>query len=112
MGVMGFKKNNKIIKELLDYYDQEFNLNIVNKLESNANITTQFLSEKYGLSRNNAKQIIENINIYPKTFFKIRWTISENGINLPGNGMRSPIHGFLVTGTGTEEIKTAQNIYF
>ncbi|WP_270582801.1 glycosyltransferase family 32 protein [Bacteroides fragilis] len=36
MGGMGFKKNNKIIKELLDYYDQEFNLNIVNKLESNA----------------------------------------------------------------------------
>lgn len=45
MGVMGFKKNNKIIKELLDYYNQEFDLNIVNKLESNANITTQFLSE-------------------------------------------------------------------
>ncbi|UVV55463.1 glycosyl transferase [Bacteroides fragilis] len=65
MGVMGFKKNNKIIKELLDYYDQEFNLNIVNKLESNANITTQILSEKYGLSRNNAKQIIENYKYLP-----------------------------------------------
>ena len=65
MGVMGFKKNNKIIKELLDYYDQEFNLNIVNKLESNAIITTQILSEKYGLSRNNAKQIIENYKYLP-----------------------------------------------
>ena len=82
MGVMGFKKNNKIIKELLDYYDQEFNLNIVNKLESNANITTQFLSEKYGLSRNNAKQIIENINIYPKTFF--------NPMDYFGNWDKSP----------------------
>lgn len=82
MGVMGFKKNNKIIKELLDYYDQEFNLNIVNKLESNANITTQILSEKYGLSRNNAKQIIENINIYPKTFF--------NPMDYFGNWDKSP----------------------
>lgn len=69
MGVMGFHKNNNIIRELLSYYDQPFNLEIISKLESNANVTTAYLAKHYGLSRDNKDQIVENIHIYPKTYF-------------------------------------------
>lgn len=85
MGVMGFHKNNPIIKELLKYYNQPFNLEIVSQLESNANVTTSYLATHYGLTRDNKEQIVGNIHIYPKTFFNPmgyfgNWDKSENTI--------------------------------
>lgn len=85
MGVMGFHKYNPIIKELLEYYNRPFQLNIISQLESNANVTTQYLATHYGLTRDNKEQIIKDIHIYPKTYFNPmdyfgNWDKSENTV--------------------------------
>lgn len=85
MGVMGFHKNNPIIKELLEYYNRPFQLDIISQLESNANVTTSYLASHYGLTRDNKEQIIGDIHIYPKTYFNPmdyfgNWDKSENTI--------------------------------
>lgn len=69
MGVMGFHKEDPIIKEFLKYYTQPFSLDIISKLESNANIMTAYLVNHYGLTRDNKEQIVGNIHVYPKTYF-------------------------------------------
>lgn len=69
MGVMGFPAQHPIIKELLNYYKQDFDPTIIAKSESNAVIATKYLANKYGLLCNNSEQYIKDIHIYPKTFF-------------------------------------------
>lgn len=85
MGVMGFHKSDPIIKELLDYYNQPFRLDIISKLESNANVTTAYLSAHYGLTRDNKEQTVGGIHVYPKTYFNPmdyfgNWDKSKNTI--------------------------------
>lgn len=69
MGVMGVVKGNKLIAELLDYYNQPFSLEVITKSESNAVVATKYMEEKYNLKRDNSKQIIDGIHVYPKTYF-------------------------------------------
>ena len=68
--IVGAKKNNKIIKEILDNYrDRKFILEDGNyNLITVVKYTTNILS-KYGLVGNNKLQRVSGITIYPKTYF-------------------------------------------
>ena len=69
-GIMASEQNNKIIKELLDYYDnRHFVLNDGTlDLTTNTEIITNIFKQK-GLVMNNKKQIIDGFALYPNDYF-------------------------------------------
>lgn len=81
MGVMGFPPKHHLIAELLEYYNQPFSMDIIKKNVSNAVAATNYLVKKYGLKTDNSEQIIENVHIYPRTYF--------NAMDFFGNWDRS-----------------------
>lgn len=69
-GIMGCKKNNKLFKELLDYYD---NRHFIKEdgtfdLSTNTVIITNILLKK-GYKRNNKYQKKNNLTLYPTDYF-------------------------------------------
>lgn len=85
MGLLGFPPQHHVIKEFLYYYSQPFSLNLIDNNISNALITTNYLVEKYNLQSDNSEQIIENIHIYPRTYFNPmdffgNWDRSKNTV--------------------------------
>lgn len=82
MGVMGFPPKHHIIAELLEYYNQPFSMDIITQNTSNVVIVTNYLAEKYRLKTDNSEQLIGDVHIYPRTYFK-QWTFLETGIKLP-----------------------------
>lgn len=81
MGVTGFPPKHHLIAELLEYYNQPFSMDIIRTNVSNAVAATNYLVKRYGLKTNNNEQIIENIHIYPRTYF--------NAMDFFGNWDRS-----------------------
>lgn len=68
-GIMGSEKNNPIIKEFLQCYnDMHFFKGIRYSLIPNVNLFTDILA-KHGLKRNNTYQDLNDIVIYPQNIF-------------------------------------------
>ena len=69
-GIMASKKNNQLIKEISNHYDTRNFIMKDGKLDMTTNviIITEILSKK-GLKKNNKKQTIEGLTIYPSEFF-------------------------------------------
>ena len=69
-GIMASKKNNQLIKEIINHYDTRNFIMKDGKLDMTTNviIITEILSKK-GLKKNNKKQTIEGLTIYPSEFF-------------------------------------------
>jgi len=68
--IIGSEKNNTLIKELLEYYnDKKFIKENGLNTTTNVQIISQILSQK-GLIRNNKEQLINNnLRIYPSSYF-------------------------------------------
>lgn len=69
-GIMASSKNNKLIKELLEYYDGR---KFVKEdgtfdLKSNTETITEIMTKK-GLKKNNKYQTIEDFALYPNDYF-------------------------------------------
>ena len=59
-------------------------MDIIKENVSNAVAATNYLVKKYGLKTDNSEQIVENVHIYPRTYF--------NAMDFFGNW----VHGFLI----------------
>ena len=68
-GIMGTEKNNEIIKEFLDSYNQKSFINEERTdVKPNTDIFTQIFIRN-GLIQNNEYQVISGVHIYPRTYF-------------------------------------------
>lgn len=69
-GIMASEKHNKLIKELMDYYNDRHFVMSDGKLDlkSNTETITEILSTK-GLVKNNEFQVIEGFALYPNDYF-------------------------------------------
>ena len=69
-GIMASKKRNQLFKTFMDYYNDRSFVTQDGKLDmtTNVKIITDILSTK-GLKKNNKKQTIEGLTIYPCEFF-------------------------------------------
>lgn len=86
--VLGCRKENKVIKELLDLYkDKKFTENGVMNLQINNELITNFFIEKYTLLLNNKNQILDdNIYIFEQSFFAEKVYGKENFTIHHGDG--------------------------
>lgn len=80
--VIGTEAKNPILKELLEYYEQDFSMDIVNTFSSNALMVTKKL-QQHGLVLNGLEQTVSGVHIYPRTYFCpmdyfSNWDKSEN----------------------------------
>jgi mannosyltransferase OCH1-like enzyme len=68
-GVIGVHPQNSFIKECLDYYKEDFDLEfLLTNLYANATNMTERLCT-YGLKTDNQEQYVNGIHVYPKTYF-------------------------------------------
>ncbi|CCY93722.1 uncharacterized protein BN804_00366 [Firmicutes bacterium CAG:884] len=69
-GIMASTKNNKVIKELLEYYDDKHFVLEDGSLDltTNTETITEYFVKK-GLKMNNTKQIIDGFALYPNDYF-------------------------------------------
>ena len=69
-GIMASKKNQPLMKELLDYYKNKH----FKRKDGTYDLTTNVIiitniCKKYGLKLNNEKQVINGFSLYPKDYF-------------------------------------------
>lgn len=78
--VMGVEKGSELMQMYLDHYDNSvyFNPDGTKYVDTNVVLLTRLLEEK-GLVRNDEKQTVDGITIYPRTYFSPYDYI--NGIN-------------------------------
>jgi len=68
-GIIGSEKGNPLIKEILDYYENIDNFNVLKNWTPNTTIITNIF-EKYGLVKNGKTQYLDKyIHIYSSNFF-------------------------------------------
>lgn len=68
--VMGVEKGHELMKMYLDHYDNSvyFNEDGTKYTDTNVVLLTRLLEEK-GLERNNCRQTVGDITVYPRTYF-------------------------------------------
>jgi len=68
--VMGAKKGDKLVKQMLDYYEDKHFVNPDGTLNQTTNtiIITQLFIEK-GIKRNGKKQSVDGLTVYPQIYF-------------------------------------------
>lgn len=106
--VMGAKKGNKIIKEILESYsNKEF---ILKDGSLNTTTVVKYTTDillRYGLRLDNTFQILESVTVYPKTFF---CPLTNNSDKTDFSENTYTIHHFAGTWLTDKQKKRNRNI--